>query len=811
MEAPKALYANSKTPTVMTDQASGYHAVGRQAQRTDGPGKVTGATRYTSDITLPRMWHAKVVRSPHPHAKVMNIDGSAAEEMGAVVITSDDVPDSRYNERTISLPEATYRDMTMLTDHPRHVGDAVAAVAAVTEHVAERAAEAVEVEYQRYEPALTTEKATDSATDPIHESVVVDGEEVPIHANVAVERDLSVGDVEAGFAEADHVFEDEFETGRTYHAQMETKSTVCRPEPDGGITVWTTTQTIHNVRQLLGEIFELPLTDVNVKKVPIGGSFGSSIQMNSITPIAVALARAADRPVKLVSNRDEDMYDHCRYPTRMRIRIGVNDDGTFVAGEMDITADIGAHNIQAFPFLGVVGGFMASLYNLDHLRYTGRAIYTNKAPACAMQGFGNPQVTFAVESMVARIADELGIDQLDLIRRNYVGEGDLFWAQGPTIKSIVKSCGVEELLEIGADKIGWSDREPPEVKQGRYRRGIGMARGLHTSGTGGPIPGEAIDYSGAMVKVNEDGSVDVVTALQDHGGGTLDAGRKMVAEVLCLPLERVSMSPTDTKNTVYDVCTHATRGVYAGGAAMLKAAKEARKQLLVFASRVLEVQPGAIQIEPDEDANDARLFVEGVPEKQTTLSEVAKTAELETWGTIAAVVSNRQFSAPPSYSAQFVEVEVDMETGFVQPIRVVLGNDAGTIVNPKGAKGQQVGGFHRGVGYALFEDTVYDEGSGRLVNPNLADYVVPGAGVMPSVEDIETFFVETDEPSGPFGAKGIAEPCINPTAAAIANAVHNATGIRFTEIPMRPDAVAMETRERLRRETTSAEPAPAQD
>lgn len=777
----------------------------------DGAGKVTGRTRYTSDITVPGMWHAKVLRSEHAHAKVDAIDTSGAEELGAVTITPADTPGIRYNERTISLPDATYRDKTVLTNHPRQVGDAIAAVAAKTEALAERALAAIEVDYRRLESALTPEEAMDAGMDTIHESVVVDDEDIPIHDNVAVERDLAVGDVEAGFREADHIFEEEFNTGRTYHAQMEPKSTVCRPEPDGGITVWTTTQTIHNVRQLLGEIFDLPLTAVNVKKVPLGGSFGSSIQMNSVTPIAVALSLAANRPVKLVSNRDEDMYDHCRYPTKLWIRLGVTDDGTLVAGEMDITADIGSHNIQAFPFLGVVGGFMASLYNIDHLRYIGRAVYTNKAPACAMQGFGNPQVTYAVESMIARIAEDLNIDQIELIRKNYVGEGDLFWAQGPTIKSIVKSCGVEELLEIGADKIGWSDREPPSEKQGRYRRGIGMARGLHTSGTGGPVPGEAIDYSGAMVKVNEDGTVDIVTALQDHGGGTLDAGRKMVAEVLAVPLERVSVSSTDTKNTVYDVCTHATRGVYAGGAAIQKAAKEAREQLLEFASRILGVQPGAVQIELDSKAQDARLFVEGVPDKQTTLSAVAKTAELETWGTIASVVSNRQFSAPPSYSAQFVEVEVDMQTGFVQPVRAVLGNDAGTIVNPQGAEGQQVGGFHRGVGYALFEDTIYDDGSGRMINANLADYVVPGAGVMPPVDDIETFFVETEEPSGPFGAKGIAEPCINPTAAAIANAVYNATGVRFTEIPMRPDTVAAQTRDRLGSERAGMEPAPAQD
>lgn len=777
----------------MTD-GDGTHAVGTDTTRSDAVGKVTGKTTYTSDLSLPGMWHAAVVRSPHAHARVQEIDASGIADRDAVCITADDVPDLRYNERTISLPEATFRDKRVLTDHPRQVGDAVAAVAAPSPAAAEAAKSAIDVEYDVLDHVVDPETATAPETPALHDSVVVDGEEVPIENNVATERELDVGDVDAGFDAADVVVERTFETGRTYHAQLETKAAVCRPEPGGGITVWPTTQTIHNVRQLLGEIFDLRLSDINVKKMALGGSFGSSIQMNSVVPIAVALARVADRPVKVVSGRDEDMYDHSRYPSRIRLKMGASEDGELLAAEMDTLTDVGSHNIQAYPFLGVMGGFVASLYNFDHVRFAGRAVYTNKAPACAMQGFANPQTTFAVECLVDEIAEELGVDQVDLIRENYVGEGDTFWGQGPSIKSIVKSDGVEELLAEGAARIDWSDRRPPEEKEGRYRRGIGMARGVHTSGTGGPVPGEAVDYSGALVKINEDGSVDLVTALQDHGGGTLDAGAKIVAETLDVPVENVGVSPTDTKTTVYDVCTHATRGVYAGGAAIKKAADQTREQLLEFASRILEVPPSAIHVEPDEQAGNGQLYVEGMPDKQVSIGEVAKTAEHNNWGTMAAVVSNRQTSCPPAYSAQFVEVEVDTVTGQIEITKAVLGNDAGTVINPTPAKGQQVGGFHRGAGYALYEATNYDESSGQMINANLADYDLLATASMPDNDDVETFFAETDEPTGPYGAKGIAEPSINPTAAAITNAVYNATGVRFTEIPMRPDAV----RDRLR-------------
>ncbi len=788
----------------MTDDTE-PHAIGKDTPRKDAVGKVTGKTTYTSDLDLPGMWHAAVVRSPHAHARVRDIDTSEAEEMGAVCITSEDVPDLRYNERTISLPEATFKDKTVLTDHPRQVGEAVAAVAAPSKELAEAAKAAIDVSYEALEHVTDPGAAMAEGAPTLHETVVLDGEELEIENNVATEREIDVGDAEAGFEKADVVLEESFETGRAYHAQLETKSSVCRPEPNGGITVWPTTQTIHNTRQLLGEIFDLKLSDINVKKMPLGGSFGSSIQMNSVVPISVALALAADRPVKLVSSRDVDMYDHCRYPTEIDLKIGATEDGELVAAEMDTLTDVGSHNIQAYPFLGVMGGFVASLYNFDHVRFTGRAVYTNKAPACAMQGFANPQTTFAVESLVDAIAEELGVDPVELIRENYVGEGDTFWGQGPSIKSIVKSDGVEELLDEGAERIGWDSRRHPEEKEGRFRRGIGMARGLHTSGTGGPVPGEAVDYSGALVKINEDGSIDLVTALQDHGGGTLDAGAKMVAEELDVPIDSVSVSPTDTKNTVYDVCTHATRGVYAGGAAIHKAAKQAREQLLEFGSRILEVPPDAIRIEPDFEEGDGCLYVEGIPEKRITIGEVTKIAEHKNWGTVAAVVSNRQTSCPPAYSAQFVELEVDTRTGEIELLNVVLGNDSGTIINPTPAKGQQVGGFHRGAGYALSETTTYDEDSGRMINANLADYKTLSASGMPENDAVETFFVETDEPSGPFGAKGIAEPCINPTAAAIANAVYNATGVRFTEIPMTPDHVL----ERLPEGAAKADTPPA--
>ncbi|HZQ09316.1 MAG TPA: xanthine dehydrogenase family protein molybdopterin-binding subunit, partial [Anaerolineae bacterium] len=495
----------------MREQA--FNTLGSDYHRKDGIAKVTGAELYASDISLPRMWYARVLRSPYAHARIKSIDTRAAEALGAVVLTYNEVPHLKYNERIVSTPPYLYRDRTVLADKARHVGEAIAAIAAPTEQLAEKALRALKVKYEILPHYLNPDESQRADAEAIHDSIVLNGETKPIENNVAVTRTVTVGDVEQGFAQADFIFEREYLTSRIYHAQMETKSCVCDPAPDGSITVYPTTQSIHNVRQLLGEIFNIPLHKVNVKRVTIGGTFGSSIQMNSIIPICVALALKARRPVKLVSTREEDMYDHVRYQTKLQLKFGVTRDGKLTAGHVKAIADIGAHNIQAYPLLSVLAGWTASLYKFPHLKFEGTAVYTNKTPSCAMQGFGNPQATFAAESFMDEIAHEIGMDPIEFKLKNYVGLGGTFWGQGPSVQSIIRSDGVPQLLREGAEKIGWRNRPVPGSQTGRYRRGIGMARGFHTSGAGAPKPGEVIDYSGAFVKVNEDGSVDIVHAM----------------------------------------------------------------------------------------------------------------------------------------------------------------------------------------------------------------------------------------------------------------------------------------------------------
>ena len=766
-----------------------FNILGQVTPRKDGVARVTGREKYTTDISLPGMLHGRILSSPYAHARIKSIDVSEAEALGAVVITFDDVPHARYNERIITIPKVLHKDHYVLADKVRRMGEAVAAAAAETEELAEKAVRAIKVEYEVL-PVLTDPvEAMHPGAEPIYDTVMWGENEEKIENNISCAREVEEGDVDAAFAEADVVVEGVFKTTKMYHAQMETKSVVCRPEPDGGLTVWPTTQSIHNVRILLGQIFDIPLSKVNVKRVPIGGTFGSSIQMNPPIPICAALALKSRRPVKLTLTREEDAHDHTRYGVQIDLKLAARQDGTLTGAKMDMIADIGAHNIQAYSFLGVCVGWLVSLYKIPNVRYHGTAVYTNKAISCAMQGFGNPQVTFATESLMDELAEKLGMDPLELRLKNYVGLGDTFWGQGPLVRSIVQSDGVPELLRHGAEAIGWEHREPSGSQTGRYRTGIGVGRGFHTSSAGAPQPGDVIDFSGAMVKINIDGSVDVITALMDHGGGTLEALAKLVAEALCVPLDKVNLAPAETCSTVYDCVTHATRGTYAGGGAALKAAQSVRREVLETAARYLNVMPEALSLRLDEGAGQAIIYVPAIPDRRMTLSELATCCWTESWKTIAAVESYRPVHCPPAYVSVFVEVEVDTWTGQVRTLKAAMGSDCGTVINPVMAAGQLEGGLSKGAGYALYESNEWD-GEGQLASKGYwIDAKTAGIGESPRNEDFSVHFANTYEPSGPFGAKGIGEAATNPVAAAYANAIYNAIGVRFYELPITPEKI----------------------
>ncbi len=369
----------------------GFNIIGHATRRKDGIARVTGQEQYTVDLKLPRMLYGRYVASPYAHALVKRVDTSAAKALGTVVITWDDVPHVPFNERIVSVPWVLHRDRTVLADKVRRMGEPVAAVAAETEELAERAARAVVVEYEPLPVVTDPWEAMALGAPQLYDTVAYGlGETVTVKNNVIVERDINQGDIEQAFAEADVFVEGHFKTPKIYHMQMEPKGAVCKPEPDGGFTLWCTTQSIHNVRIILGQVFNIPLSKIDVRRMAVGGTFGSSIQMNTVIPITVALALKAGRPVKISLTREEDMHDHSKYPSDIQLKIAAKRDGALLGAEMSVVADIGAHIIQGYSYLGVCAGWLMSLYRFPALRYNGKAVYTNKGPSCAMQGFGNP-------------------------------------------------------------------------------------------------------------------------------------------------------------------------------------------------------------------------------------------------------------------------------------------------------------------------------------------------------------------------------------------------------------------------------------
>ena len=768
-------------------QRQGFRILGKKTPRKDGIAKVTGQEKFASDIDMPNILHARILKSPHPHARVKSIDVSAAEDMGAYTITFNEIPDVKYCPRLVSVPESTYKDWRVLSGKPVYVGEPVAAVAAETEEEAQRALEAVKVEYETLDACFDVFESMEQGSEQLHEEIFLKDEAIRVQNNIACKLEIEEGDVEKGFEEADVVLERTYRTNRRYHDQLETKSVVVRPEPGGGVTVWSTTQTIHNTRLLLNEVYGIPMGKIRVMKVPIGGSFGSSIHVNPVVMVATGLALKSKRPVKITYTREEDMRDHCSYQMVFKLKLGATKEGKLTAGQLEAFLDIGGHQIQAYPLLGCVVGWWVSLYKLPHKKYVGKAVYTNKVPSCALRGYGNPQTTWAVESLMDELAEALGMDPLDFRLKNYIGKGDLFWGQGPTVKSIIQSCGVEEILNRGAEMVDWYNRPGHETQKGRYRRGIGMGRGYHTSSAGAPVPGSIVDFGGAMLKLNEDGTFDYVSAMMDHGGGTLEANAKILAEELCVPLDSVNIIYGDTGTTVYDVCTHASRGVYSGGGAALKVARQAKEKLSEFAGKMLDAYPHALKFRCDDETGQGVIYAEGIENREVTFKEIAETARYKNWGTVAAVDSYRQPSCPPHFTGYFIEVEVDTWTGKIRPVRVVAGADIGTVINPDLAAGQIHGGFAMGWSMVTLEDAPYDPDSGDLKNRgSISNYKIPSPEDLPKLDDTSVFFVDTYEPTGPFGAKGIGEGALNPVAGAVANAISNALGIRFYELPITP-------------------------
>lgn len=769
-----------------------YNIVGKNIPRNDALEKVTGTATFSSDLNLPGMLHGKVLRSPHPHAKILSIDTTEAENYPGVkaVATWKNTPRVLFNTSatmTFTVPHLTpVLDQYIFDNVVRYVGDEIAAVAAVSEEAASEALKLIKVEYEMLPAVFDPLDAIAEDAPIIHESESgknISGEII----------NIQLGDIEVGFAECDVVLEETFKLPTQKQVQLETQAAVARVGTNGEITVYSTTQTPHPTKMILAKIFDLPESKVRVLNPPyVGGGFGVRIGLSAkAEPIAVALAKLSGRPVKLVYSREEDFIaSDTRHGGYVTVKLGAKKDGTFHAIHMQSKLNGGAYCSFGGEVPGVLGAMGLSVYRIPHQSYQGYTVYTNRTPAGAMRGFGNPQAMFAIESMVDMMAEKLGIDLLELHRNNIMQVGDT-WC----LPYECSSTGLMECMEKGANSIGWERRGKLNRPGDSKRRGIGMGVGTHVSNSW-PF---CVDYDNAIITIQQDGSVMLSSGVPDIGTGTTTTLPQLAAEALGISMEQISMTFADTLTTPFDIGSHASRTLYAAGTAVLAAANDVKQQILEYAADLLDTPAERL------DIKEGMVFIQGQPFGICYGSDACKMGNAKftsiTLKDLAyyAHLRNKQFigvgrivppNAPP-WHAHFVEVEVDTETGVIQIIKVAAVHDVGRAINPKIVEGQIEGGVMMGLGYALGEEILVDE-KGKPQHTGIHKYFLPTAMDTP---EIEAMYVESNDPTGPFGAKGVGECGLVPTAPAVATAVYDAIGIRFTEIPMTPERVYKKIKE----------------
>ncbi len=753
-----------------------FSYIGKRIPKPDAVEKATGRVIYGHDLKVPRMLHAKVLRSPLPHAHILHVDTSRAERLPGVkaVITADDFPPRRFGFA---------KDRTPLTgDKVRRVGDEVAAVAAVDEETAEEALELIRVEYEPLPAVFDPEEALKPDAPLIHEER---------GSNLFRHQEYVHGNPDRALDEADVVVEDVFELGYMQPTPLETCFCLAAFDPSGRLTVWSTTQIPFLLQRDLAEALGIPGHHIRIIQTAIGGGFGRGLDMYSFEPICVWLARKAGRPVRLAFTRQEEFIAaECRQPMRIWSRAGAMKDGRLWVRDVKVLLDNGAYvswgTVTTLVFMETVG----SLYRVPHARMVSDSVYTNNPITGAVRGFGNPQSTFVVETQMDRLAEAIGMDPLEFRLRN---ANRPFEETPQGIK--VTSCGLKECLEAVAERIGWKHRHERRPQEGPVRRGIGIAA---TMNVGGGARIYRSDGCGAIVKVDDFGQVTVMTGATEIGQGSDVIVAQIVAEELGIPPETILIVNNDTALTPWDVGVHASRTTFIAGNAALIAAREVKRQILETAEELLEAAA------EDLELRDGFVVVRGSPERRVPFDKVVRARHFRQGGEVivghgwydppnemVGADGKGNISAAYGFGAQAIEVEVDLETGKVKPLRVISAHDVGRAINPMYVEGQIEGGVVMGLGYALLEELQVREG--RVLNPTLLDYRLLTALDAPQIESV---IIETDDPEGPFGAKGVGEMGTNPTAAAVANAIYDAVGVRITQLPITPERVlrAVESR-----------------
>jgi len=749
--------------------------VGTSVKRTDTLGKVTGQAMYAGDLILPGMLHGKIKRSTVAHAKIKRIDAGKALALPGVkaVLTYENVPRVLHYGSPHPRSASVTKDQYILDNKVRYWGEGVAAVAATMEEIAEEALDLIDVEYEELPAAFTVEEALRPGAPLIHETGP--------GANLVLDPVVVIrGDVARGFAEADCISEGEYEMGRPTPAYMEPNVCVCRWDGDGKLTVWLSTQTAFMVRGILAEVLGLPLRSVRVLVDHMGGGFGAKQDLFQHEFLCALLAQQSKRPVRMEFSRKETFLGgRSRHPGKVWLKQGFKKDGTITARQARITLNSGAYGSHGPGVTSVGTAALTSLYRCDNVHLEGRCVYTNTPIAGAFRGYGVVQTYYALDVQMDEAAERLGMDPADLKLKNAVREGDIAPSGHP-----VEGHGLEDCIRRGTEETRWHElRRQARDQAGPVRRGWGMGCEMHGSSA---YPGIK-EQGNAIVKMNEDGTVTLLTGAGGLGTGAHTALAQIVAEELGVRFEDVSVVHGDTDVVPWDIGAFASHTTFMVGRAAQMAAAEVKKQLLDRAADRLEAAAGDLEI------RDGVISVRGVSGYKITVHEAVGPQK----GIPAAhLVGSGTYHPTKSYSfaAHFVQVKVDTETGQIEVENVIPIHEIGKVIHPIAAAGQIEGGIQQGIGHMLTEDYLVDLSNGRSLNPSFVDYKMPLSMDMPP---IKTIILETaPSAGGPFGAKGVGEDSIIAIGPAIANAVHDAIGVRFRHYPITPEQVLQALREK---------------
>ncbi len=763
-----------------------YAVIGKSVPRVDGAIKAKGEAIYTTDITLPGMLHGKILRSPHPHAKILRIDTSKAERLKGVkaVITGRDIPKVKCGVVMLVVPDSADRYL-LAQDRVRFIGEDVAAVAATSEDLAEEALGLIEVDYEVLPSIFSIAEATKPDAPLLHEK---------FPGNISAKTLMDFGNVEKGFEESDYVREDRFTTQLVHHCFMEPHVSVANFESSGKLTLWSATQTPFIIKNLLPILLGIPDGNVRVIKPCLGGGFGGKVGVYPFDLCSALLSKKSGKPVKLCLTREEEFTaSRRRHPMEIDLKIGVKRDGRIMALKAKIMCDGGAYDDGLGPVTTLLSTlFLTISYRLPNIKLESQRVYTNKITCGPMRGYTAVQVQFAAETLMDLAAEELGIDPVEIRMINGSQAGDT------TVNGLnIRSGSLNACLEKVSERSEWkkkyrpyrSDhRKPPPLK------GMGVAGGSFFSGTSFPLLGSHTASSTILIKAQIDGTVIIFSGASDIGQGSDTILSQIAAEELGIRMEDVKITIPDTDLTPPDLVSTSSRVTLMAGNAAKRAGADLKQKLFKAVAEKLEANA------QDLEARDGRIYIKGSPEQGVSFMEAVAICQTSHKGMMITgegsydpsehvdpldvVTGHGNHSPTYKFAAMAAEVEVDQDTGRVKVNKLAFADDCGRAINPMSVEGQLDGSACLGISYALYEKLIVE--NGKTLNPGFLEYKMPTVLEMPEMENL---LVESIDPTGPFGAKESGEGLVAPVAPAILNAIYNATGLRFKDLPVTPEMI----------------------